>query len=521
MKKLSAVFAFALLSTTLVAISSTQASAAPTLTTCTNLVTGKTLVITAASGKCRSHMGSALWVEEKSDSPSRTGDGYAMMTVCSSKNSLFTYQLIKDACPKFQVTTNYWRTVAAPATPVIEAASARGHDSAVFTLIASKQAIAAPIVHYLITNIKTGQVDKASLNNYGELLVSNLSPLTSYTFTIAAVNVDGSSAASLATPVIRTGTAPVVSTNTPAVVAAPAFTISSSAETKTVNNAIVGYTINSSGGGTVASYSISPAAPAGLTFSTSTGLLSGTPTSVASATAYTITATNASGSATRTFTLTVTAIVYTVGQTGPGGGIVFYVSATPFTSAGSTCNTECKYLEVAPAGWNNGGVVADDEVEAWSNNSSLTTGQDLVTAGTESNFAGEKFNWKIGQGFFNTSVMKVAGATSDAQAAVLAYAGGSTAGQWFIPSMNELNELCKYAWGQTTGVLTVKCTKDGGTFKSTANAGTDLGGFVENNYWSSSEASATSAWRQSFSTGVDQYANDKYYNMLVRPIRAF
>ena len=89
--------------------------------------------------------------------------------------------------------------------------------------------------------------------------------------------------------------------------APPAFTISSASESKTVNTAIAGYTISSTGG-TIASYSISPAAPAGTIFNTTTGILSGTPTSVAPATAYTITATNTSGTSTQVFNLTVTAI---------------------------------------------------------------------------------------------------------------------------------------------------------------------------------------------------------------------
>jgi len=119
-------------------------------------------------------------------------------------------------------------------------------------------------------------------------------------------------------------------------------------------------------------------------------------------------------------------------------------------------------------------------------------------------------------------VMKVSGATSAAQAKVLAYAGGSTAGQWFIPSMNELNELCKYARGQTTGVLTVKCVTGSGTFKSTVNAGTDLGGFVASRYWSSSEYSANSAWVQYFDDGT-QYGTifGKSSTSYVRPVRAF
>ena len=213
--------------------------------------------------------------------------------------------------------------------------------------------------------------------------------------------------------------------------------------------------------------------------------------------------------------------VYKVGDRGPGGGIVYYVSASNFTSTGSTCNTTCRYLEVAPATWQSAGVsVADDSYYQWSTNLVSITGQNTATAGTESGFSFEKFNWKIGQGFYNTSVMKVSGATSAAQAAVLAYAGGSIAGQWFIPSMNELNELCKYARGQTTGVLTVKCVAGSGTFKSTANAGTDLGGFVAFNYWSSSENLAGKAWNQVFNGGT-QGGNDKSSIYYVRPVRAF
>ncbi|MEI6743537.1 MAG: fibronectin type III domain-containing protein, partial [bacterium] len=40
-----------------------------------------------------------------------------------------------------------------------------------------------------------------------------------------------------------------------------------------------------------------------------------------------------------------------VGDTGPGGGKVFYVAPTSFVSAGSACDTRCKYLEAAPIGW--------------------------------------------------------------------------------------------------------------------------------------------------------------------------
>ena len=86
--------------------------------------------------------------------------------------------------------------------------------------------------------------------------------------------------------------------------AAPAFTLSSTSETANAGSAVAGYTINSTGGA-IASYSISPAISNGLSFSTTTGLISGTPTAQASAVTYTITATNATSTSNATFSLTV------------------------------------------------------------------------------------------------------------------------------------------------------------------------------------------------------------------------
>jgi hypothetical protein len=305
-KFLSLLFSSALLAASLTALSSASAVAETTLVTCTDLVTPNTVILRVNQKSCKPLDAPAIWHIQQSDSSARSGAGYANLRTCTSKRAEFSYQLLKSKCAKYQNTNDYWRTVAPPEIPIITTASARGYDSAAFALTATTQNIDAPIAYYLITNIKTGQINKVSPNNSGELSLTNLSSLTSYTFTIAAVSVDGTSPSSSITPVITTGHVPVVEVApTTAPIAAPAFTLSSSSETKTVNNAIAGYTIDASAGGTIASYSISPAAPAGLTFSTSTGAITGTPTTVASATAFTITATNASGSATRTFTLTV------------------------------------------------------------------------------------------------------------------------------------------------------------------------------------------------------------------------
>jgi hypothetical protein len=60
-----------------------------------------------------------------------------------------------------------------------------------------------------------------------------------------------------------------------------------------------------SSGGAVVSYSVSPALPAGLTLNTSTGIISGTPTTLTEASNYTITATNTGGSTTASLSIAV------------------------------------------------------------------------------------------------------------------------------------------------------------------------------------------------------------------------
>ena len=470
--------------------------------------------------------------------------------------------------------------------------------------------------------------------------------------------------------VARAGGCPTVPTGTSsdAVLVAPAFSLSTTTESRVQNVAIDGYSINSSGG-TIASYAISPAAPAGLTFDTSTGLLSGTPIIAKSATSYTITATNASGTANATFTLTVTlaipgtplqptgvrgngqvtvsvaagtggtpetyavsaspqvggvtktctvtvpaticivtgltnGIAYTftvtatnatgtsvasaasaavtpatvpgaptigavaiasetsvtvncttpasnggatitsyiatavgdatktgtltsatcgpitvtgltngavytftvtatnsigtsaasaasaeatvltcqqrltaggvcaVGDVGPGGGIVFYVSAANFTSTGSDCNTAgaggvttCKYLEAAPANWLTG-TIGDPKGNWWS--------------------AADKAR---------------------------AYQGNGK-NDWRLPSQGELNQMCKWQRGVALTPEATRCAL------GTLNSGAGAAGFASDRYWSSSETSADNACDQDFGFGP-QFCNSKTHSRVIRPVRAF
>jgi len=420
---------------------STHALAATSLITCTDLSNQKMIALKGAEKNCKSFLAPALWYIQQSDSSAHNGTGYSTLRTCSSKNLSFTYQFFKKSCPKFQSSTDYWRTTSSPQVPVITTADARSYNRVVLTLAPIIETEDAPIAYYLVMNIKTGQVSKTAPNSSSQLIISDLSALTSYTFQIAAVSVDGTSAFSPITPTVVTKAVPIVR--------------------------------------------VEPV----------------------------------------TVPLVAVTAVYAVGDRGLGGGIVYYVSPSTFESPGSRCNTSgsggtssCKYLEVAPATWQSAGVsVAEDSMYVWSTDRAITTGQDSVTIGAESGFDSEKFNWKIGQGFYNTSVMKVAGAASEAQAAVLAYgATDASAGQWFLPSMHELNELCKYARGQVTGVLTVACDNSGTLKTGTAN---DLAGFVANIYWSSSEYYSINAWFRFFSSGT-QISTTKDHSHYIRPVRA-
>jgi hypothetical protein len=86
----------------------------------------------------------------------------------------------------------------------------------------------------------------------------------------------------------------------------------------------------------------------------------------------------------------------------------------------------------------------------------------------------------------------------------------ATASDWFLPSRDELNEVCKYArnTSQAVGAASI-CS--GGTLRT---------GFASGGYWSSSEVDAGVAWVQFFGLGV-QLDSDKSNALYVRPVRAF
>ena len=292
--------------------------------------------------------------------------------------------------------------------------------------------------------------------------------------------------------------------------AAPSFTLSRTAETIYARTTpIIGYIILVSGE-PITSYSISPSVSAGLTFDSTTGILSGTPTETRTTTMYTITGSNSSGSASETFILRVAG---SIGDIGPGGGTIFYVATTPFV-CGASRSKSCVYLETAPDYWSN---YSPEPRRKWVETvHESTTVNNALPPETATATA-------IGWGHWNTSAIVLQGNTNtDTSAAALADSYESTDngidfGDWFLPSKDELNQMCKWARGQDWTSDATACASSG-----TINTGLGAQGFAEDHsYWSSSEVSANQAWEQSFLSGSQAANALKDENYYVRAIRAF
>ena len=171
--------------------------------------------------------------------------------------------------------------------------------------------------------------------------------------------------------------------------------------------------------------------------------------------------------------------VCAVGDTGPGGGKVFYVHANGTFACGATLASTCKYLEAAPT---SGTAAWTDATYAWSGNTSEAIG--AAAQGTA-----------IGTGYINTQAMVAQSSTANRAGTIArAYRGPHNLSDWYLPSKNELNQL-----------YIEKAI---------------IGGFSTDWYWSSSEVDATEAWPQLFGNGL-QYGYFKTSLVYVRPVRAF
>jgi hypothetical protein len=114
-----------------------------------------------------------------------------------------------------------------------------------------------------------------------------------------------------------------------------------------------------------------------------------------------------------------------VGDTGPGGGTVYYVAPSTF-ACGPTLAITCKYLEAAPQNWN---TYIPEPSSVWS---TITTGS--ISAGGTA----------IGTGFKNTLAIISKGAgTSPAGERVRAYQGVGPVpvSDWYMASIDEIQVM--------------------------------------------------------------------------------
>ena len=207
---------------------------------------------------------------------------------------------------------------------------------------------------------------------------------------------------------------------------------------------------------------------------------------------------------------------YKVGDIGPGGGRVFYASTTGFncgpsyTASGSPYNFKCYYLEAAPT---TGANAWTDAAYVWSGNTTT-----LVNNASSPETATAT---AIGWGYRNTLAMVLQDATANKAGSISrAYRGPNNLSDWYLPSFDELNQMCKWANGQAWTSDATVCS--GGTI----NTGAGAAGFGNYDYWSSSDRGGgfgDYARYQWFPTGLQGWTAKSMngQNLYVRPIRAF
>jgi hypothetical protein len=158
-------------------------------------------------------------------------------------------------------------------------------------------------------------------------------------------------------------------------------------------------------------------------------------------------------------TVALPCICYAIGDTGPAGGIVFYITE------------ECTHgLEAAPE---------DQDSGEWGCFGTSIDGADDTAIGT---------------GAQNTADILAGCADPDKAADIANVYSLNGFNDWFLPSKDELNELYLQK-----GVV---------------------GDFANDRYWSSSEFSSFFAWYQNFDDG-GQVGDGKFVTRRVRAVRAF
>jgi hypothetical protein len=125
----------------------------------------------------------------------------------------------------------------------------------------------------------------------------------------------------------------------------------------------------------------------------------------------------------------------------------------------------------------------------------------------------------IGWGYRNTRAIVAQGNNATSASAVAdshtVTVSGVVYDDWFLPSKDELNQMCKWARNQAWVSDATACDNSG-----SLNSGPGASGFTAYYYWSSSESANSLARMQNFADGAP-VSTYKYNMVSIRPIRAF
>ncbi|MCL2792548.1 MAG: InlB B-repeat-containing protein [Spirochaetaceae bacterium] len=174
---------------------------------------------------------------------------------------------------------------------------------------------------------------------------------------------------------------------------------------------------------------------------------------------------------------------YEIGETGPGGGTIFFRSQEGFTMLDD--NSIAHYLEAAPS--NAVGGIGTQLIMRWQTQASPPYPDVRGTSPV------------IGAGRKNTALIIAVDTASNPETTYISAAKAAnnyfteTANDWFLPSLDELIEIYNQRNHLNIGPLW---------------------------FWSSTQFNTTSAWSQNIFNGF-RNDNHKYLFNNVRPIRAF
>ena len=205
-----------------------------------------------------------------------------------------------------------------------------------------------------------------------------------------------------------------------------------------------------------------------------------------------------------------------VGDTGPGGGIVFYAKAAGF-KCGPTWSATCKNMEVAPSGW--GG--ATDPTAKMFNVKTTNVSDMWAGSGMSTDYESTNGTY-LGRGYQNTLQLIAYddGSTANAAGGARAYAGGGL-NDWYLPSWPEMHALCQWNVGQSMTPVD-RCNVGNGYYRNAVRFGAQLTGMTGKYHQTSSQANYYSGGTFNFAD-ADQYnpTHTRTRLEIYRPIRAF